>query len=173
MRVLWPDVIENYTYLGQGSLMDQVQGLMRQMEALLRSDDWAAAPPFELDEFEAREEEARKQEAEQGLYVEDSHEATLISFAFLGSKGATMDNRKVHAVPGKVPQYDFEFWHTPALCGIEPKFLKHYGWIGDCSILRLSCVRCEKKLRTLPHVIRLPDYMGGGFSRRDAGDRYV
>ena len=107
-------------------LMDQVQGLTRQMEALLRSDDWQAAPPFELDEFEAQVEAERRAEAEAGLYVDDTPEATLISFAFLGSKGATMDNRKVHAVPGKVPQYG-AFCITPRKGSIQIETVKTQG----------------------------------------------
>ena len=146
-------------------LMEQVQGLIQQAEALRRSDDWQAAPPFELGEFETRVEEERQADVEKGLYVDDSPAATFISFAFLGSKGATVSNRKVHAVPGEPSRYPFNFWDTPALCGVKPHFLKSWGWIGDCSILHLSCKRCEKKLWTVPHAIRLPDFMGGGLSQ--------
>lgn len=166
-------------------LLEQLQDITQQLEDLQRSEDWLAVPPVELDEEETDETiderlDAWEEEADVGVYglyeeerastrkalaAKKRTESTFISFAFLGKKGATMFNRTVHAVPGEPSRYPFNFWDTPALCGVKPHFLKSWGWIGDCSILHLSCKRCEKKLWTVPHAIRLPDFMGGGLSQ--------
>lgn len=87
-------------------------------------------------------------------------ESDLISFAFKGGKGATLYNRVVHAIPGE-PAPPFMLWYTPALCGAKPNVLKHWGWIGDCTIMYLSCRKCEKKLKKMEHTIQLPGSMSG------------
>jgi len=163
-------------------LLEKIQAVTQQLEDLQRSDDWQAVPPVELEEeteqgidekldaweeedaegYELYEEEMASIRKAVTAKARELPESTFISFAFLGKKGATMFNRTVHAVPGKPSRYPFNFWSTPALCGVKPHFLKSWGWIGDCSLLHLSCKRCEKKLKTLPHVVRLPDFMGGG-----------
>lgn len=163
-------------------LLVQLHNITQQIEDLQRSDDWQAVPPVELDDEVAGAKIDRMLDAWEeadakcyGLSVEEmaaidramaakaKAASNFVSFAFLGNQGATMFNRTVHAVPGKPSRYPFNFWDTPALCGVKPQRLKNWGWIGDCSVLHLSCQRCEQTLQTMPYVIKLPDCMGGGF----------
>ena len=85
-------------------------------------------------------------------------ETNLISFGFKGGKGATINNRVDHAIPGEPPS-PFGIWYTPALCGAEPNLSKLWGWVGDCTIMFLSCRKCEKKLAKMQHSIKLPSHL--------------
>ena len=138
-------------------LLEKVQELIVQVEEWRGSEDWqglnrpAPAPPKAPTPVEVTESSPPTPSAEPA-------ESNLISFGFKGGKGATIDNRVVHAIPG-APPHPFGLWYTPALCGAEPNLAKLWGWVGDCTIMFLSCRKCEKKLAKIQHSIKLPSYL--------------
>jgi hypothetical protein len=141
-------------------LLEQLKTFTAQIENWKSSEDWQAlTPPPRVEPVEIEEIEVLTPEEMPPQRPDDS---TIMSFAFKGNKGATPENRLVHAIPGEPPMHGFGYWDTPALCGAQPTWMKSWGWIGDCTILYLSCRKCEKKLKTIPHRISLPDMFGGG-----------
>ncbi len=140
-------------------LLDKAQDLIGQMEAWRQSEDWQALKPPALKTANVSE-NREPVIASPPAPPPPPEESDLISFGFKGGKGATLDNRVVHAIPGE-PAPPFMLWFKPALCGAEPNFLKHWGWIGDCTIMYLSCRKCEKKLKQIKHTIKLPGSMSG------------
>lgn len=137
-------------------LLEKAQALIEQIEDWRESSDWQALKRPIRAPVPAPTPPA-KAESEPSAGNAEVEASNLVSFGFKGGKGATLDNRVVHAIPGE-PAPPFMLWFGPALCGAEPNFLKHWGWIGDCTILYLSCRRCEKKLKQMPHSIRLPKH---------------
>ena len=151
-------------------LLEQLDALTEQIESWRTAEEWQALKPpqtktqtktqtttaavevMDTEEIEAKEPPRRSRPR--------PAESDIMSFAFKGNKGATPENRLVHAVPGVPPMAGFAFWDTPALCGAKPDWLKNWGWIGDCTIMYLSCRKCEKKLGTTPHSIMLPEGFG-------------
>lgn len=135
-------------------LLEKAQELIAQVEEWRESEDWQGlkrtipAPAKAPAPVEETESPPLAPPAE-------TAETNLISFGFKGGKGATIDNRVVHAIPG-APPHPFGLWYTLALCGAEPNLSKLWGWVGDCTILYLSCRKCEQKLKKIPHSIRLP-----------------
>jgi hypothetical protein len=142
-------------------LLDKAQDLMQQIEAWQQSEDWQALKQPARNTIKAPDNRERN-EAPPPTFPTPTAESDLISFGFKGGKGATLDNRIVHAIPGE-PAPPFMLWFAPALCGAKPNFLKHWGWIGDCTIMYLSCRKCEKKLKQMEHTIKLP----GGIRSRN------
>ena len=153
------------------TLLEQLDALTAQIESWKTAEEWQALKPTQNINQTKNQ---TKTVAAEGVTAEERREAPelprrsrplpasdLMSFAFKGNKGATPENRLVHAVPGEPPMAGFGYWDTPALCGAKPNFLKNWGWIGDCTIMYLSCRKCEKKLQTTPHSIRLPEGFGG------------
>ena len=138
-------------------LLEKAQELIAQVEDWRHSEDWqglkrpvrvptqAPAPPA-------------KAKSQPSALSDSAAASNLISFGFKGGKGATVDNRVVHAISG-APPHPFGLWYTPALCGAKPNFSKLWGWVGDCTILYLSCRKCEKKLEKIQHSIRLPKHI--------------
>lgn len=138
-------------------LLDKAQDLIEQIEEWQQSEDWQALKPPVHKTAKAPENHERVT-APPLLPSAPPKESNLISFGFKGGKGATLDNRVVHAIPGE-PAPPFMLWFKPALCGAEPNFLKHWGWIGDCTVMYLSCRKCEQKLKRMKHTVRLPSGM--------------
>ncbi len=136
------------------NLLEQIIALAQQVEAVKTSQDWQALTnPPQTKEPEIAEPEIVETEVPT---VPQEPELPIISFAFKGGKGATPENRVVHAVPNEPPAYFF--WDNPALCGARPSpSLNSWGWIGDCTIFYLSCKKCEKKLKSMDHRIKLPE----------------
>ena len=138
-------------------LLEKAQALIAQVEEWRESEDWQGlkrtipAPATALAPVEATE-------LSPPTLPYATAETNLISFGFKGGKGATVDNRVVHAIPG-APPHPFGLWYTPALCGAEPNLSKLWGWVGDCTIMFLSCRKCEKKLAKIQHSIKLPSYL--------------
>ena len=131
-------------------LLEKAQDLTAQIKEWQQSEDWQglrhiapAAPPI------------KKPEPPSPGSPATTTESNLISFGFKGGKGATINNRVVHAIPG-APPHPFGLWYTPALCGAEPNLAKLWGWVGDCTIMYLSCRKCEQKLKKIKHSIKLP-----------------
>ena len=135
-------------------LLEKAPALISQVEEWRESEDWQGlkrtipAPTKAPAPVEKTEAAAPAPPAE-------TAETNLISFGFKGGKGATIDNRVVHAIPG-APPHPFGLWYTPALCGAKPNLSLLWGWVGDCTIVYLSCRKCEKKLKQMPHTINLP-----------------
>lgn len=142
-------------------LLDKAQELIQQIEDWQQSEDWQALNQPIRETVKVLEPEASTGDSVPKFSAPPS-EPDLISFGFKGGKGATIDNRVVHAIPGE-PAPPFMLWFAPALCGVKPNFLKHWGWIGDCTIVYLSCRKCEKKLKQMEYTIKLP----GGIRSRN------
>lgn len=68
-----------------------------------------------------------------------------IKYVFKDAKGATPINRKVHAITEDEPTSGR--WHSPALCGEQPK-AGTWGW-STCDPSDLSCSKCSAKMKTL------------------------
>lgn len=150
------------------TLLEQLSALTEQIEAWQTAKEWQALnpPQTKTAAVEVMDVDEMIEAEELPLLSRPlPAESDIMSFAFKGNKGATPENRLVHAVPGEPPMAGFGYWGTPALCGAKPDWMKNWGWIGDCSIMYLSCRKCEKKLKTTPHSIRLPKGFGGGISR--------
>ncbi len=148
------------------TLLEQLDALTEQIRTWQAAEEWQALKPPQtktqttaaaVEVVDAAEIEAKEPPHQSRPRPAESD---VMSFAFKGNKGATPENRLVHAVPGVPPMAGFAFWDTPALCGAKPDWLKNWGWIGDCTIMYLSCRKCEKKLGTTPHSIMLPEGFG-------------
>ena len=106
-------------------LLEKAQELIAQVEDWRASSDWEGlkrpmpAPTKAPASVEATE------SSPPTLPVEPA-ESNLISFGFKGGKGATVDNRVVHAIPG-APPHPFGLWYTPALCWSRAKHSKAVG----------------------------------------------
>ncbi len=137
-------------------LLEKAQDLIAQVEEWRGSEDWQGLKRSIPSSAKASA-PVEKTESPPASPAE-TIETNLISFGFKGGKGATIDNRVVHAIPGE-PAPPFMLWFKPALCGAEPNFLKHWGWIGDCTVMYLSCRKCEQKLKRMKHTVRLPSGM--------------
>jgi hypothetical protein len=149
-------------------LLEQLNALTTQIENWKTADDWQAltSPQTTTAAVEVMDIDEMIEAEELPLLSRPlPAESDIMSFAFKGNKGATPENRLVHAVPGEPPMAGFGYWDTPALCGAKPDWMKNWGWIGDCTIMYLSCRKCEKKLKTTPHSIKLPKGFGGSISR--------
>ena len=150
------------------TLLEQLKALAEQIEAWQTAEEWQALKPTQ-DINQAKTAAVEVTGVDEMIEAPElprlsrplPPESDIMSFAFKGNKGATPENRRVHAVPGVPPMAGFAYWDTPALCGAKPNFLKNWGWIGDCSIMYMSCRKCEKKLQTTPHSIYLPEGFGG------------
>ncbi|MEL6971104.1 MAG: hypothetical protein AAFO02_13120 [Bacteroidota bacterium] len=138
-------------------LLEKAQDLIVQVEEWRKSEDWQGLKRTIPASPEASAPVEKPESPPPALPTEIA-ETNLISFGFKGGKGATVDNRVVHAIPG-APPHPFGLWYTPALCGAEPNLAKLWGWVGDCTIMFLSCRKCEKKLAKIQHSIKLPSYL--------------
>ena len=142
-------------------LLEKAQDLIAQVEEWRGSEDWQGLKRTTPAPAKAPA-PVKKTELPPPAPPAETAETNLMSFGFKGGKGATIDNRVVHAIPG-APPHPFGLWYTPALCGAEPNLSKLWGWVGDCTIIFLSCRKCEKKLKKMEHTIKLP----GGIRSRN------
>ena len=68
-----------------------------------------------------------------------------ISYIYKDGPGATMINRRVHAIAEDRPASGR--WYSPALCGARPR-PGTWGW-STCDSSELSCPKCYDKVKAL------------------------